>query len=71
MGKASIEKLMEAGYSFLKVWEREVENGKKEYVIKIASEYGTWRFLNVLTSKTATRKELDRLVSKTNSKYLF
>ena len=72
MESASVIKLQEAGYSFLRVDEKRDDTNKTvSYIIKISSEFGSWRKLNELPTKAATKRELERLVEKKELKYLF
>ena len=72
MEKQSVEKLLSAGYVFLRTEDStntKCDEGVK-YVIKCSSDFGNWRKHSEYTTKAARKRELERLVQG-NNKYLY
>ena len=68
MEKSSVVKLQNAGYTFLRPVE--FPNANNMYVIKSSSEFGVWRKLGEFKSKAEMFREINRLINKSNLKYL-
>jgi len=69
MLKKSVEKLLAAGYIFLRK-EDGFGNGR-EIAIKYSDYFGTWKTLETFKTKVARDKRMNELLDDENSKYLF
>lgn len=69
MNKKSVEKLLAAGYIFLRQ-EDGFGNGR-EIAIKYSDSFGSWKTLETFKTKVARDKRINELIDDENSKYLF
>lgn len=69
MNKKSVEKLLAAGYIFLRK-EDGIGTGR-QISIKYSDSFGVWKTLETFKTKVARDKRINELIEDENSKYLF
>jgi len=69
MEKASVIKLQEAGYVFIRPQDYEGKSGKKKYAIKQSGEFGVWKILEFFDTKAARERAIKQLVELNNILY--
>lgn len=69
MNKKSVEKLLAAGYIFLRTENNDL-NGRK-IQIKYSDSFGVWKTLETFKTKVARDKRINELLDDENTKYLF
>lgn len=69
MNKQSVEKLLSAGYIFLRQ-EDGIGNGR-QIAIKYSDSFGSWKTLETFKTKAARDRRINELIDDKNSHYLF
>ena len=69
MEKASVIKLLDAGFVFLRVDDKSIA-GNDKHIIKYSDDFGVWKKLGEYPTMAACKRELEKLISE-NPKYLF
>ena len=70
MNKASVEKLLNDDYVFLRIGHRKDSEGKKIIAVEYSQKYGEWQIYCDFPTKKRCVEVIDNLVSNSNFKYL-